>query len=122
MDDDSKTKTSAPMNETYNLRNDNGRDVKFAGYVMANATSRTNQGPRQSRWTEITIYKTKGGTYIVQIMGLTQWQGETDRHEVTVCTSEAEVIRALEGDVGYLGWLAKDALDEAGINHEQVVE
>jgi hypothetical protein len=119
--DNDKTEISATTTE-YNLRNDSGRDVKFAGYVMADVTSHSNQGPSQNRWTEISIYRTRGGKYIVQIVGLTCYQGESNRYEVTVCATEDEVVKALEGGEGQLGWLAKDALDEAGIDHEQVVE
>lgn len=110
--------------ESYNLRNDEGRDIKFIGHIIADVSSHTTNGPSQNRWTEITIYRTKGGKIIVQIVGRTQWQGESDRHEVSVCETEAEVIKALEypDDGGILGWLAKDALDEAGIDHETVIE
>jgi hypothetical protein len=120
--DNDKTETSETKDETYNLRNDNGRDVKFAGWMLTEVSSHSNQGPSQNRWTEISIYRTRGGKYIVQIVGLTCYQGESNRYEVTVCATEDEVVKALEGGEGQLGWLAKDALDEAGIDHEQVVE
>jgi plasmid replication initiation protein len=88
--------------------------VRFEGTKLADVSSRSNSG---GRWTEITIFRTKGGRWIAQIVGRTQWQGEHDRHAVKIVETEAELVEALRDEYeGHLGWLAKEALEAAGID------
>ena len=109
--------------EQYTLTNDGKPNVRFTGDKIAGVSSRSHQGPRQNRWTEIGIYRTEAGKYVVQVVGHTQWQGESNRFAVTVCAGEAAVIDALtqherddDCDYGsYVSDLAKEALAEAGI-------
>jgi hypothetical protein len=100
--------------ETITLTNDNAPDVRFTGELVASASSKDpyNNG---GRWTVLRLYRTKGGSFICQEEGVTQWQGERDRSKVTVCKTEAEVIATF----GH-GRLAKEIYDEAGI--EAVVD
>lgn len=112
----------------FEVRRDGDTDLRFEGVPLADVSSQTNQGPDQSRWTEIRIYRTKGGKYVVVVVGRTQWQGEHDRRAAYVCEGKKGVIDALfqddpyaEGE-GYLSHLAKEALDEAGIDHAEEVD
>lgn len=111
---DIDTDTEDATMETYTITNDNAADIRFTGEHLATASSKDpyNNG---GRWTVLRLYRTKGGAFICQEEGITQWQGERDRSKVTVCKTEAEVIAAF----GH-GRLAKEIYDEAGI--EAVVD
>jgi hypothetical protein len=63
------------------------------------------------RSTTLRLYKTRGGKYVCQSAGYTQWQGEKDRYKAKVCDTQAAVIEFF----GH-GWLAKILYDEAGID------
>ncbi len=99
--------------ENYIVKRDGDRDLKFTGTVIADVSSHSYQGPNQNRWSEITVYRTKGGKYVVSTIGRTCWQGEHDRHGATLCDTPEAVVDALrQEEDGYLSWLAKTALDE----------
>jgi hypothetical protein len=97
--------------QIYTVKRDGDRDLKFTGDIIADVSSHSYQGPNQNRWTEITVYRTKGGKYVVSSIGRTCWQGEHDRHDATLCDTPEAVLDALRQD-GYLSWIAKEALDE----------
>lgn len=99
------------------LENDHGRDVRFTGEEIASASSHHYEGPSNTRWTELTLYRTDSGRLICGEVGLTCWQGESDRHTVHVCADEAALIES----VG-TGWLAKELYDEAGIDHAEDID
>lgn len=106
----------------YVVDRDGERDLVFAGDILAQVSSHSNVGPQQNRWTEIDIYRTRKGKYIVAIRGRTCWQGEINRHEAHVCDDEAAVIRALSQDGTYISDLAKKAMDEAEIEYNENIE
>ena len=97
--------------ETYTLTRDGERDVRFTGKLVAGASSHHYEGPRNIRWTEISLYKTQGGTWIAQTVGRTLWQGEHDRHSVVMADTDEDLIDRLG-----TGWLAKEVYEEAGID------
>ena len=105
----------------YLVKRDNQRDLRITGEQLATASSHHYQGDRQNRWTELELYKTESGKYVIATIGRTCWQGESDYHTAVICDTEQEVIRALENDEHSegLGWLAKELLDEAGIDHAE---
>ena len=109
--------------EKHTLTNDGKPNVRFTGDKIAEVSSHSHQGPQQNRWTEIDIYRTEAGKYVVHVTGRSLWDGEHTRCAVTVCADEAAVIAALtqresddDADYGtYVSDLAKEALAEAGI-------
>lgn len=103
--------------DTITLKNDNAPGVRFQGNEVASVSSFCHSGPRNIRWTEITLYLSRGGQHIAHEVGRTIWDGEHDRHTVHVCANEAELIDAL----GH-GWLAKDLYDECEIEHAVSVD
>lgn len=108
--------------ETITLENDNAPDVRFTGELVASSssspdTSSSYHSGSTGRWTTLKLYKTKGGKFVAQSVGHTQWQGEHDRYKVAVCETEADVINFF----GH-GWLAKDLYEEAGISDVTEVE
>lgn len=54
------------MNQEYDLQNGDQR-VQFNGRMLAKRSSQ--QGPEDLRWTEIEMYRTAGGKYIVHKIG-----------------------------------------------------
>jgi len=116
----------------YSIERDGKRNLTFQGDLLG-----TGGGYRNDcggRWTEIEIYRTKGGKFILSIVGRTQWQGESQRHAASIHETEAEVIAELEQpdynanvdaiykDSVYLSDVAKEALDNAGIDYSEAVE
>ena len=98
---------------------DDKKDLAFAGVLISSGSDHEHQGPQNSRWSEIDIYRTDSGRYVVAQVYRTQWQGE-DSHRADVCESAAAVMELLEwedeeGNNG-LSNLAKEALDAAAEN------
>lgn len=109
--------------ETFTLEIDNAPSVRFTGELVASAASSDNQAMGSSysgqtgRWTELALYKTKGGKFVCHQVGRTRWQGERDRFSGKVCETLAEVQE-------FFGhrWLAKELYAEAGIDDAVEVE
>lgn len=109
--------------ETFTLGIDNAPSVRFTGELVASAASSDNQAMGSSysgqtgRWTELALYKTKGGKFICHQVGRTRWQGERDRFSGKVCETLAEVKE-------FFGhrWLAKELYAEASIDDAVEVE
>ena len=109
--------------ETFTLEIDNAPSVRFTGELVASAASSDNQAMGSSysgqtgRWTELALYKTKGGKFICHQVGRTRWQGERDRFSGKVCETLAEVKE-------FFGhrWLAKKLYAEASIDDTVEVE
>lgn len=103
------------MTDDYTLEVDNAPAIRFRGEHIAHASSKSPDN--ESRWTELDLYRTAGGKYICHTVGLTCYQGESDRYAATVCESLDEV-RAVFG----YGWLAKELYRYAGIDASVEVE
>ena len=109
--------TEVTMHE---VTRDGGRDLRFSGHLVAETHSRTTSGPGQNRWTEIRVYETVSGNRVVETVGRTCWQGETDRHAAVVVQTDEELIHAVEQDYGdgpYLGRLGKEILGDIGVDY-----
>ena len=103
--------------ETFELARDDGPDVRFQGEQIAGASSFHHEGPRNTRWTELKLFRTKGGKLVCQEVGQTCWDGERTKYRLHFAESEAEMVEAL----GF-GWLAKELYEDAGIDHAQEIE
>lgn len=109
--------------ESFTLEIDNQPSVHFTGELMGQSSSSDNQAMGRSysgetgRWTELTLYKTKGGKYICHQVGRTRWQGERDRFSGNVC----ETIDEVKEFFGHR-WLAKELYENAGISDSVAVE
>lgn len=55
---------------------DGSRVVRFEGSLLAEASSRWGDSPR---WTELALYRTAAGTYVLAGVGRSVLPGETDR-------------------------------------------
>lgn len=102
--------------DTITLRVDNKPDLRFEGECIGAASSSDNNASGSSysgstgRWTELKLYKTKGGRLVCHEIGCTRWQGERDLYKAKVCEKTEEVIE-------FFGhrWLAKELYEDAGI-------
>lgn len=85
----------------------NAPDIRFAGEKIAEVSSSKHRDSefysgKTGRWTELLLYKTKGGKFVCQQVGRTEWAGEYDRHSAEVCATLDDVKKFF----GF-GWLAK---------------
>jgi hypothetical protein len=108
--------------QDYNLRNDNGRDVKFTGECIGSAANEFDRA-HGSRWSgetgrryEYDLYRTKSGKFVCVKTMFTMWQGERDHHAVEVCATLGEVF-------AYFGTsrLAKELYEDAGLDDAEEV-
>ena len=102
--------------DRYEVPRDGDRDLRFEGEIIARASSRKHEGPANTRWNELTLYRTQGGKLVAQKIGRTQWQGEVDRHEAVVGDE-----RAVTSFFGY-STAAKEIYTKAGIDAAVTVE
>ncbi len=104
----------------FTVTRDGKKDLSFTGVHIAVASDHEHQGPQNTRWSEIDIYRTDSGKYVVAQVYRTRWQGEEDSHRADVCESPADVLELLswedeEGNNG-ISNMAKEALEAAAEN------
>lgn len=89
---------------------DGEREFTFTGCVIGEASSGS---PDRDRWTDIVIYRTAAGSYIVTIVGRTTYDDEHERHKAQVSETAAGAVESLyllDGDgVRYMTNTAKRA-------------
>jgi len=98
--------------ENFKLKIENAPDILFTGELLAFVSSDENNS---GRWTELALYKTKGGKYICHQIGRTRYIGERDRFSGKVCSTAEEVIEFFGHQ-----WLAKELYEASGL--EDAVE
>lgn len=109
--------------ETFIIEIDNAPNIRFSGEEIASVESSGNSAistyfsGQEGRWTELVLYKTKGGKFICHQIGHTNWAGERTRYSGKVC----ETIEEVKEFFGHR-WLAKDLYYEAKIEHITDVE
>lgn len=109
------------MASHYRLERTGAVDLEFEGRVIANVTSRLDESA--PRWTEIVVYRTTGGKYVVEVIGMSTYRGEKERRDVKIADSPEGLVEALhrQGSNGpYLTRTALDALDAAAENDPRV--
>ena len=110
------TPETAP--ETFTLRRDYEPDVELTGWNVSDVSSFDGSpGQRNARWTELSLFLTKGGKFVCQEVGRTRKPDESDRNRVHVAQTLTELSQA----VGF-GWLAKKLYAEAGIDVAEVID
>ncbi|WP_150139439.1 hypothetical protein [Candidatus Enterovibrio escicola] len=109
--------------ETFTLDIDNAPNVLFTGELVANTASSDNQAIGSSyndqtgRWTELSLYKTKGGKFICHQVARTRRQDERDHFSGKVC----ETLEAVKEFFGHR-WLSKELYAKASIDDVVEVE
>ncbi|MHB1403866.1 MAG: hypothetical protein ACYCXE_05070 [Thermoleophilia bacterium] len=52
------------------------KDLAFSGELIAEASDHEHQGPQNSRWSEIDLFRTDSGVYVVAQIFVTRWKRE----------------------------------------------
>lgn len=100
--------------QKHTIKRDGLPPIAFTGEQIASADNRiTDNGNRANRWTEVAIYKTKGGNYVARVSRFTCWQGESDRHEAEAEETAEKILNWLRDDEGKLGAVSQEAVEKA---------
>ncbi|MCL4310681.1 MAG: hypothetical protein M0Z32_01000 [Actinomycetota bacterium] len=62
--------------QKFTIRRDGKKDLSFRGQLIAEASDHEHQGPQNTRWSEIDIYRTDSGAYVVSQTFVTRWKQE----------------------------------------------
>ena len=93
--------------------------LRFAGFEIGSGDTKIDGGNRANRWTEVTIYITKGGKYVAHVGHRTCWQGEHDTDNARSFATPVELVEWLKNDNdGRLGRASQEACEEAAKNDE----
>lgn len=100
---------------------DGEREVQFTGVLLGEASS-FRRG--KSRWSEIKIFRTRGGNYIVAGVGRSTVPNESDRFWTQVCERPHGVIEKLhmldEDGARYIPHTSREALEQSTLNDEEL--
>lgn len=95
---------------------DGRRTLNFDGDLIAEASSWVEGKPR---WTELKLYRTTGGNYVLSRCGASALKGETNRERAEVCERPGGVVDLLyqKDDEGtwYLTVVARELLEAASL-------
>jgi hypothetical protein len=99
--------------ESYEVR-DRDRVIHFRGELLA-ATSSQETG--KQRWIELALYRTEAGNFVVQGIGRSLREGESDRCWAQVSDEAAGVVERLtlydDNGVRYMPWVNERLLRTA---------
>ena len=105
------------MTENFRIPRDGDVDLAFSGEMIGFGSS---EEPGRDRWFEVRIFKTTGGTYVVNGRGVSLLPAERDRNWAYICETADDVVDALyrqdpDTKVRFLTNTASDALQEASM-------
>jgi hypothetical protein len=107
------TEDTVTSSRRWSIR-DGARKIEFRGSLLAESSS---QRPKKPRWSELKLYRTDGGTYIVERNGRTTVDGELDYLHAYVCLTATAVLETLytrdEDSAFYLTNMARAVLAKA---------
>lgn len=91
------------------IKRDGLPPLAFTGKIIGSAIS------TGERWTEVRIYKTKGGNYVAEVGRYTQW--DDDEHPPTInatsCNSAYAVVEWLKEGKDVVGRVSQQAIEAA---------
>lgn len=103
------------MEKYYELPDADGSKTAFTGELLGSGTS--NQTGKQRRWSELHIYRTVGGNYLVHKIGRSIVPGEVDRFTLHVSEGPDGVVESCKSSDSdrtlFFTRVARDALEEA---------
>ena len=109
----------------YRIRRDGQQYLVFSGSLAAEASDRLRHGQEQDRWTDIRVYRTDTGSYVVEQVMRTLWQkGDAVWYQGDLCTTPQEFYVALVGVEAdpLLGDLEKDLLHQVAAQDPRFAE
>jgi len=98
------------------IKRDGLPPIAFNGEKIGSGDNRIISGNSANRWTEVAIYRTAGGRYVVSLARFTCWQGESDHHAATSKATSDEIIEWLKEGEDSLGSVSQEAVEEAAGN------
>jgi hypothetical protein len=87
--------------------------IRFTGSLIGYADNEFVGGNRANRWSQVTIYRTKGGNYVAYVSAFTCWQGESDYFKGESFANASEVIEYLKDHADRLGKVSQEAIEGA---------
>ena len=84
--------------------------LRFIGEAIGNGSTR---GHSSTRWTNVSIYRTKGGKWVANVVNRTQWEGEHDYAKAQPFESPKELIKFLCDNEERLGRASQEACENA---------
>ena len=109
----------------YRIRRDGQQYLVFSGHVVAEASNRFRHGQAQDRWTDIRVYRTDTGSYVVEQVLRSLWQkGDAVWYQGDLCPTPQEVYVALVGVEAdpLLGDLEEDLLHQLAAQDPRFAE
>ena len=98
---------------TFRILRDKECPLEFEGVLLGEVSTRHHR----HRWTELRVYRTRGGSYVAEEFGGTEVEHEQHRTKAWACDIRQDVIDTL-GD----GPLALELYEVAGFNGVERVE
>jgi hypothetical protein len=103
------------------IERDSDVPLRFTGAPIASASS---YEPGKDRWTQLTLYLTSTGRYVLHEEGLTDVDGEDDRSDAYVADDAATLIAGLYKvnvrGKRYLTRLALSLIEDAAVSDDGV--
>lgn len=101
--------------EKHQIKRDGLPPIAFIGECIGSGSNKIQGGNRANRWTEVDIYRTKGGRFVGAVRRRTCWQGESDHDSAGSFATAPDVIGWLRGDNGgdELGAVSQEAVEKA---------
>lgn len=103
--------------DPFELPRDGQEPLAFKGYFLGSASSR--RGQDRPRWTEIDIYVTEGGSFVVHVMGHSEIGGEVTRNTASVHADARSMVKGMSKRHG-LSFVARAALESAAEMDDEV--
>jgi hypothetical protein len=114
-------KETYDMTQKYTILRTNDTDIEIEGDFVGSASSYHEKCG--GRWTEIDIYRTTGGTYVVQLSAMSQWISEKNFHAVGIVKTMDEMVAWFRDHAdGRITDTAKSAMADAGLTYTTRVE
>lgn len=94
--------------------------LEFDGVILARASSEASY---KRYWTELGLFKTEAGRYIVEIVGNTRVPGKLVVRAAAVCQTEHEMIEHLRRrDSASFSLLALTLLERAAVQDQAIAD
>lgn len=85
-----------PMKQgIFTLTRENEPRLKFEGVLVTSASGELPNVEEQMRWTELSLYRTKGGKFVVQRVKVSSYEGERNRYETWILSNLSTVTQLL---------------------------
>ena len=106
--------------EKFEIMRDTEKNLVFEGEKVAFVSNKWINGQDQSRWNELTLYRTKGGKYVLKRKYVTCWQGESGSLEADIYDNVSDLVNTFGGGGSAFTVLEKELMEEAAVMDETI--